>query len=103
MPERIASVLMPAALRGGEHKRAVLDRARPHQDVPMRLAGLFRERCRDGQERRAGFGQSAIKRRKAQVIADREPEPAPWQVGDDAALAWPEIARLAVALAAAEV
>src|SRR3954447_18748144 len=103
MAERVAPVLMATALRGGEYERAVLDGARAHEDVPMRLAGLLGEGRRDREKRRAGVRQRAVERRKAQVIADREAEPAPRQIGDDAALARPEITRLAVALATAKV
>jgi hypothetical protein len=37
-------------LRGREHEAAVLDRARAHQHVPVRLAGLARERGGNRQE-----------------------------------------------------
>ena len=100
MAEGLAAVLVLAALRGGEHEAAVLDRARAHQHMPMRLAGLARERRRDRQERRAGFGERAVERRKAQVVADGQPEPAPRQVGDHREIARPVAARLAIALAA---
>ena len=40
MAEGLAAVLVRAALRGREHEAAVLDGARAHQHVPMRLAGL---------------------------------------------------------------
>ena len=82
MAEGLAAVLVLAALRGREHEAAVLDRARAHQHVPVRLAGLPGEGGRDGEEDRAGFGQRAIERGEAQVVADRQPEPAPRQVGD---------------------
>ena len=42
--------------------------------VPMRLAGLAREGRGHGEERGAGFGQAAVERGEAQVVADRQPE-----------------------------
>src|SRR5204863_8611606 len=71
--------------------------------MPVRLAGLPREGRRDRQERRAGFGERAIERRKAQVVADRKPEPPPWQVVYHRKLARPVAARLAIAFATFEV
>ena len=65
MAEGLAAVLVLAALRRREHEAAVLDRARAHQHVPVRLAGLPREGGRDGEERRAGFGQRAVERRES--------------------------------------
>ena len=103
MSERGAAVLVVAALRGRDHERAVLDRARAHQHVPVRLAGLPRERGGDREERRARFGERAIERRKAQVVADRHAEPAPRQVGDHREIARAIAARLAIALAAFQV
>src|SRR5689334_12493464 len=41
MAEGLAAVLMPAPLRCGEDKAAVLDRAGPYKYVPMRFAGLL--------------------------------------------------------------
>ena len=43
MAERLAAVLVLAALRGGEHEAAVLDGARAHQHIPVRFAGLAGE------------------------------------------------------------
>ena len=59
----------------------------------------------DGMARndRAGFGQRAVERREAQVVADREAEPAPRQVGTHRELARPVAARLAIALAVGEI
>src|SRR6266542_5038585 len=102
MAEGRATVLVHAALRGREHVAAVLDRAGADQHVPMRLAGLLGEGGRDRDERGAGFRQRAIERREAQVVTDREAQPAPRQVGRDRAFAWAEIARLAIALAVRE-
>ena len=84
-------------------KAAVLDGAGAQQRVPMRLAGLLGEGRRHGEERGAGFGQRAIQRRKAQVVADRQPEPAPRQVGDHGGLAGLVVGRFAIALAVVQV
>ena len=94
MAESLAAVLVPAALGGGEHEAAVLDRACAHQNVPMRLAGLLGEGRGDREERSAGLGQRAIERREAQIVADGQAEPAPRQVGDDRELARPIAVRL---------
>src|SRR3954469_15444726 len=96
-------MLVFAALRGRDHETAVLDRACAHQHMPVCLAGLARERGRDRQEGRAGFGERTIERREAQVVADRHPEPAPWQVGDNRKVALTIAVRLAIALAALQV
>ncbi len=103
MAEGLAAVLMPAALRSGEHEAAVFDRAGAQQHVPMRFAGLAGECRRDGEERSAGFGQRPIERREAQIVADGEAEPAPGQVGDDRQFARPVIVGFAIALAAGEI
>ena len=44
MAEGVAAVLVPAALRRGEDEATIFDGARPLQDMPVRLAGLARER-----------------------------------------------------------
>src|SRR5437868_4177438 len=103
MAECLTAVLVQAALRGGEDERAVLDCARADEHVPVRFAGLPREGGWHGDEEASGFRQRAVERGKAQVVANGEPEPPPWQVGHDGVLARAEIARLAVALAAREV
>ena len=48
-------------------------------------------------------GERAVKRGEAQIVADGQAEPAPWQVGGDADFAGTVVARLAIALAAAEI
>src|SRR3954470_4000056 len=103
MAERRAPVLVQAALRGGEHIAAILDGARPDQDVPVRLAGLLGERRRDGDEGGPGLREGTIERREAQVVADRQPQLAPWQICRNRALTGFEAVRFAIALAAGEV
>src|SRR5947208_11550026 len=103
MTESIAAVLMPAALRGGKHEAAVLDRACANEHVPMRLAGLLGEGRRNGDERAAGIGERTVERREAQVIADGEAKAPPRQVGGDGELTRTVIARFAIALATREV
>src|SRR5438876_4246062 len=103
MAKSVAAVLVPAALGGGEHEAAVLDRARAHEHMPMSFAGLLGEGRRNGEERAARVGERAVERREAQVVADGQPEPPPWQVGSDGELAGTVIARFAIALTAGEV
>src|SRR5262249_5071141 len=103
MTEGRATVLVQTPLGGGEHVAAILDGAGPEQDGPMSLAGLLGKRCRNGNERGAGLRERAIERGKAQVIADRHTQPAPWQIGRDRALTGFEAVRLAIAFAAGEV
>src|SRR5882724_9055013 len=103
MAEGRAAVLMVAALRGREHEAAVLDRARAHQHVPMRLAGLTRERGGNAEKTRAGLGQCAVERREAQVVANGDAEPSPRQVGEYREISRTVGAGLAIALAAFEV
>src|SRR5262245_30177097 len=47
MAERVAAILVPSALGGGEDETAVFDCARAGQDMPMRSAGLLGESRRD--------------------------------------------------------
>ena len=94
---------MQAGLRGGKDEAAGLDRARTQQHVPMRLAGLAREGRRHGDEGGAALGQRAVERREAHVVADRQPDPAPGQVGDHGRLARLVIGGLAIALAAGQI
>ena len=76
MAEGFAAVLMLAALRGGDHERAVLDGAGAQQHVPVRLAGLPGEGGGHGQHIGAGQRLGAEKLREAQIVADGEAEPA---------------------------
>ena len=69
----------------------------------MRVAGLARERRRHGEERRPGFRERAIERGKPHVVAHRQPEPAPRQLGHHGKLARPVGARLPIALAIGEI
>src|SRR5215469_3439045 len=102
MAEGLATVLVLAALRGGQHEGAVLDRAGAIKHMPMRFAGLLGEGRGDGEKRTSGFGERAIKRGEAQIVADRESEPSPRQVGGHADFTRSIIARLAVTLATVE-
>src|SRR5215475_7766969 len=103
MAESRAPVLMQTALGGREHVAAILDGTRADQDVPVGLAGLLGKRRRNGNERGAGLRERAVKRWKTQIIADRQAQPAPWQIGRDRALTGFEAVRLAIALAAGEI
>src|SRR3954453_19226032 len=96
----LALVLMHAGLCRRKHETAVLDRAGAQQRVPMRLAGLSREGRRHREERRTGFSQSAIQRRKTYVVADRQPDAAPRQIRDHGGFARLVVGGLAIALAA---
>src|SRR3954454_2732805 len=103
MPERFATVLMPAALRCREHERTVLDCTRAVEHMPMRLACLFGECGRHGKERGPGMGQCTIERRKPDVITDGQAKPPPRQVCRHSNLARAVRSRFAVALAAREI
>src|SRR5690349_24943728 len=103
MAEGRAPVLVCPALGGREYIAAIFDGTRANQDVPVGLAGLLGERRRDGNERGPGLCERAIERRETQVVADREAEPAPWQIGCHRGLAGLEAVRFAIALAAGEV
>src|SRR5262249_43265172 len=85
--EGFAPVSMAAGLRRGNNEGAVLDRARPLQDVPVRLAGLAREGCGRGQRRRPRVSLRPIEMRKADVVADGDAELKPQQIGDDGPIA----------------
>src|SRR5262249_30496380 len=102
MAESLATVLVLAALRGRQHEGAVLDRAGAIKHVPMCFAGLLGEGRGDGEKRTSGLGERAIKRGEAQIVADRESESSPRQVGRHADFTRPIVARLAITLAAAE-
>ncbi len=69
----------------------------------MRFAGLFGEGRRNGQKRRAGFGERPIERRETQIVAHREAETPPWQIADHGEIAGAVIVGFAIALAAGEV
>src|SRR5512139_4072097 len=103
MAERIPAVLVAAALGRRKYKAAVFNGAASDENMPMGFAGLFckgRWNCQHGC---ASFGECAVKRRKAQVIANGQTEAAPRQVGQHRELARTVIARLAIALAARQV
>ena len=64
---------------------------------------LSREGGRHGEERRAAFGERAVQRRKAHVVADRQPDAAPGQVGDHGGFARLIVGGFAIALAARQI
>src|SRR5262249_56687142 len=99
MAEGLATVLVLAALRSRQHEGAVLDRAGAVKHMPMCLASLLGEGRGDGEKRTSGFRERAIKRGEAQIVADRESEPSPRQVGRHADFTGPVVARLAITLA----
>src|ERR1700728_5166819 len=71
--------------------------------MPMRLAGAYREGGWHGEERRAAFGERAVQRRKAHVVADREADAAPGQVRDHGGFARLVIGGFAIALATRQI
>ena len=103
MPERIAAVLVVTALRRRDHERPGLDRPCPDEDMPMRLTGRPGEGRRNRHHRRTRSCENTVKIWKTHVVADRQSEPRPRQVGDNRRIARPVEPRLAVALAAGEV
>src|SRR5437588_10863576 len=103
MAEGLALILVSAALGRSQHKASVLDGAGPDEHMPVRLARLPRECGGYGKERCSCFRQRAVERREAQVVADRQAEPSPRQIRDDAKVAGTETARFAIALTAGEI
>src|SRR5690242_4216154 len=99
MAERIPAVLVSAALGRCKYKAPVFNGTAADESMPVGFASLFREGRRNCQHGCARFGERAIKCGKAQVIANGQAEPAPWQVGQHRQFARTVIARLAVALA----
>ncbi|MGY4437948.1 hypothetical protein ACVW04_000730 [Bradyrhizobium sp. LM2.3] len=95
----LALVLMQAGLRGGEDEAAGLDRACTQQHVPMRFTGLAGEGRGHRDEVCAALGQRAVERGEAHVVADRQPDAAPGQVGDHGGLARLVIGGFAITLA----
>ena len=85
----LPAALVLAGLRRGKDEAAVLDGAGAHQHMPVRRAGLARERGRDGQEIRAGLGQRAIEVGKAQIVADGQAQRTPGQLGQHAGVCRP--------------
>ena len=63
----------------------------------MGLAGLLGEGRRNREKRAAGLRQRAVERGKAQVIADGDAEPAPWQISHHGVFARRIAAQLPVA------
>ncbi len=70
------------------------------QHVPVRLAGLAGEGRGNGQEIGARLRQGPIQVWEAQVVAHRQPQRSPGQVGEHGAIAGLIVLRLAVGLAA---
>ena len=103
MAEGLAAVGMAAGLRGGDDEGAVLDRPRALQHVPVRLAGLARERGGCSQRDGAGMRLRAIEMREADVVADGHAEPQPRQVGDHCPVAGMIDRRFPPALAARKI
>src|SRR5436190_989152 len=103
MPEGFAPVLVLASLGGGKNERAVLDRAGAQQYMPVRFAGLAREGGWNAEKRRARVRQRAIERGKAQIVANSQSKPAPWQIGSHREVARTVIARFTIAFAIGEI
>src|ERR1700741_122247 len=99
----VSAIFMSTALRGGENKTTIFDGPCTKKDLPVRFAGLFRERRGDRQDRCAAFGQCPVQRGKAQVVAYRKAEATPRQIRQYRQLAGTIVARLAVALAASKI
>ena len=94
---------MQSGLGRREHEAAGLDGPRTQQRMPMRFPGLAGEGGRHREECGAAFRKRAVERRKAQIVADRQPNPAPRQVGDHGGLARLVIGRFAITLAAFQI
>ena len=74
MAEGVAAILVMADLGRGDDEQPGLDRPRPQQHVPMRLAGRHGERRGDRDHVGVGLGEPREQHREAQVVADGEAE-----------------------------
>src|SRR5215471_5988000 len=74
---RPAPICMGASLRRRDHVCSILDSACAKQGVPMRAAGCFRKCGRNAQNERAALRELSVELRKAQIVANREPQCAP--------------------------
>ena len=63
-----------ADLVGGDHERLVLDRARPHERLPVVARRRQRERRRQRDHARPAHGEDPVELGEAQVVADRQPQ-----------------------------
>ena len=79
----LATVLVLAALRGGDDVAAGLDGAGAEKDVPVRLAGDAGEGGGDGDDLRAADRELAVEVGEADIVADRHAELAGGKTGDD--------------------
>ena len=65
---------LAAALAGRDHEHLVLDRAGAQQHLPVRLAGDAREVGGHRDDARAAQREDPVQLRKAQVVADGQPD-----------------------------
>jgi hypothetical protein len=77
---RSAAGRIAADLRCRCHIALGLDRPRPEQHLPVILAGLQREGCGQHDQLRPPFAQRQEQLGKAQIVADREPDPHPVEI-----------------------
>src|SRR6476660_4264052 len=99
----VSAIFMFTALCGGKYETAVFDGPRPHENVPVCFAGLLGECGRDRQHGCPGFGECAIERGKAQVVANGKTQAAPREICQHRQFAGAVVARLAITLAACKV
>ena len=74
MPVGLSVASVGAALSSRNYKAAVLDCPGPLQNVPVRVASHFGKCGRSEQNLGARLSEGAIKIRKANIIADGQPE-----------------------------
>src|SRR5262245_34411479 len=103
MTECLASALVLSGLRRRQHEALRLDGAGADQRVPVGPPRRHREGRGNGDELSAGVGERAIEMRETQVVANREADFSPRQLGHDSLAAGLEMRALAMALAPWEI
>src|SRR5690625_1759048 len=94
---------MGSALSRREDEAAGFDRSGPQQHVPMGATGELGEGSGNRKKACALFRQYAVKLRKAQVIADAQPQRTPGQRSHHHLFSWLEGLGLPVVLAVGDV
>ena len=78
-----AAIRVSSALCRSDNKSAVLNGARPPQHMPMCLSCRLGESRRHSEHERAFLRERSIEFREAKIVADRQSDLAPWQIGND--------------------
>src|SRR5262245_40885969 len=91
-----------AGLRRSQDKAAIFNGARADQHAPMRLPGGSGKGGGNGQKIGTRPSERAVELRKAQVVANRQSQHPPWELGQNAPTAGLIVLRLAINLAIRE-